>query len=105
MIVDFHGNVISNHKYGAGSSYAGAIIDIESLREYRERSLFGNWLKDLRTEQYKLIYEEPLFVKNLCIDRPPLKHKETDELYRQHVRKLIERGIWVESYKSKCAKD
>lgn len=101
MIVNHHGEIISNHKYGSGSSYAGAIIDIESLREYRERSLFGNWMKDLRTEQFKLIYEEPLFAKNLCLDRAPLKHKDTHEIYRQHVRQLIERGIWVESARSK----
>jgi hypothetical protein len=91
--------IISNHAYGAGSSYAASIIDVEALRKYRENSFFGNWMKDLRTEQYKLIYEEPLFEKNLCLDRPPLKHKETDELYRKHVQKLMDKGIWVPSSK------
>lgn len=99
MIVDYRGTIISNHVSGSGSSYAASIIDVEALRKYRENSLFGNWMKDLRTEQYKLIYEEPLFEKNLCLNRPPLKHKETDELYRKHIQKLIDKGIWVPSSK------
>lgn len=67
MIIDYQGRIVSMHQYGAGASYAGGIINIEALREYRERSLWGNWLKDLRTEQFKLIYEQPLFDKNLCL--------------------------------------
>jgi len=101
MVVDYHGQVISNHRYGGNASYAGAILDIESLREYRETSLFGNWMKDLRTEQYKLIYEQPIFEKNLCMDRTPLRHAGTDELYKASIKRLIDRGIWVQSSKSK----
>jgi len=99
MICNYMGQVISKRAYGGVSGYCGAIIDIESLREYRERSLFGNWMKDLRTEQYKLIYEEPIFEKNLCLDRTPLRRKETHDLYRQSVQRLIDRGIWVPSCK------
>jgi len=94
MIVDYQGRVISNHKSGGGASYAGAIIDIEALRQYRERSLWGNWMRDLRTEQYRLIYDQPIFEKNLCLTRPPLRHAGTDDLYRGATRRLQERGIW-----------
>ena len=101
MVVDYHGQVISNHKYGGTPSYAGAILDIESLREYRETSLFGNWLKDLRMEQYKIIYDEPIFEKNLCMNRTPLKHTPTYDIYRASIKRLIDRGVWVQSSKTR----
>jgi predicted amidohydrolase len=94
MIVDYQGKIVSNHESGGGASYAGGIIDIEALRQYRTRSLWGNWLKDLRTEQYRLIYEEPIYEKNRCMDRPPLKHDENDVVVRASVEKMQERNIW-----------
>ena len=94
MIVDYQGRILSNHASGGAASYAGAIIDIEGLRKYRQESMWGNWLKDLRTEQYRLIYEQPLYEKNRCIDQPPLKHAANDEVVRGAVERVFERGIW-----------
>jgi predicted amidohydrolase len=94
MIVDYQGRMISNHESGGAASYAGAIINIEALREYRARTLWGNWLKDLRTEQYRLIYDQPLYEKNRCLTEPPLKHAENDEVVRAAVERVFERGIW-----------
>jgi predicted amidohydrolase len=94
MIVDYQGRVISNHESGGAASYAGAIIDIEALRQYRARSMWGNWLRDLRTEQYRLIYDEPLYEKNLCLARPPLRHAANDEIVRAATQRLYERDIW-----------
>lgn len=94
MIVDYQGRIIGIHKAGGTASYAGAIIDIEGLRQYREQSLWGNWLKDLRTEQYRLIYDAPLYEKNRAIDRPPLKHAENDEVVRAAVERMFERNIY-----------
>lgn len=94
MIVDYQGRIMSDHKYGSGSSYAGAIINIEALREYRTRSLWGNWLKDLRTEQYRLIYDQPIYPKNLCLESPPRRHAENDELIRTQIERMVEKDIW-----------
>ncbi len=94
MIVDYQGRVISNHEAGGSASYAGAIVDIEALRQYRARSLWGNWLKDLRTEQYRLIYDRPIYEKNRCLTRPPLKHAENDRVVRAAVELMLERDIW-----------
>ncbi len=77
-----------------GASYAGAIINIEALRQYRQDSLWGNWLKDLRTEQYRLIYDEPMYEKNRCLTEPPLKHAENDEVVRAAVDRAFDRGIY-----------
>ena len=56
----------------------------------------GNWMKDLTTEQYRLIYEQDIYPKNLYLDQAPYTHDE----YREHVldpqiRKLQERGIYA----------
>ena len=95
MIVDYQGRLIANHASGGTASYAGAIIDIEGLRKYREQTLWGNWLKDLRTEQYRLIYEQPLYEKNRCLDQPPLKHAPNDDVVRAAVDRVFEKGIWI----------
>jgi len=94
MIVDYQGRVIGTHKLGGGASYAGAIVNIEALREYRMNSLWGNWLKDLRTEQYRLIYDQPIYPKNRALEQPPLKHAEHDEFLRGNIELLIERGVY-----------
>jgi hypothetical protein len=94
MIVDYQGRILGTHKSGGAASYAGAIINIEALRQYREQSMWGNWLKDLRTEQYRLIYDQPLYEKNRCIDAPPLKHAENDKVVRESVERMFERGIY-----------
>jgi predicted amidohydrolase len=94
MIVDYQGRIIGSHVAGGAASYAGAIIDIEALRQYRERTLWGNWLKDLRTEQYRLIYDQPLYERNRCLDEPPLKHAANDKVVRAAIERVFERGIW-----------
>ena len=86
--------MIGKHASGGAASYAGAIINIEALRQYRARTLWGNWLKDLRTEQYRLIYDQPLYEKNRCLIEPPLKHADNDEVVRAAVERVFERDIW-----------
>jgi predicted amidohydrolase len=86
MIVDYQGRVISKHHSGGTASYAGGIIDIEAQRQYRARSLWGNWLRDLRTEQYRIIYDKPMYEK---------KHAENDKVVRAATERLFEEGIWI----------
>ncbi len=94
MIVDYQGRIVSNHEAGGAASYAGGIIDIEALRQYRARSSWGNWLKDLRTEQYQCIYERPMYEINRCMTQPPLKHAENDEVVSKAREEMYKRGIW-----------
>lgn len=94
IIVDYQGRIIAEHHSGGAASYTGAIINIEALRQYRERTLWGNWLKDLRSEQYRPIYAESQYEKNRCLDTPPLKHAENDEVVRGAVERMFERGIY-----------
>jgi predicted amidohydrolase len=94
MIVDYQGRILSEHKYGAGPSYAGAILDVEALRQYRARSLWGNWLRDLRTEQFRCIYERPIYPKNLGLEKHPGRHADHDEIRRRVMVEMIEKGIY-----------
>jgi hypothetical protein len=96
MIVDFKGRVIARHDYGAGSSYCGGVIDIEALREFRARSPLMNWMKDLRTELLALIYEQPIYPKNLWLTRTPMQHAEyKTKVIRRQVRLMQARGIFT----------
>ena len=99
MIIDYHGRIL-HELNSAGDGFAAAIIDIEALREFRIISKFQNYLKDLRVEQYKLIYEAAeakggIFPKNLCMKEPPKKHDETDEIFVGVKKKLLEKAIWM----------
>jgi hypothetical protein len=55
-------------------------------------------MKDLTTEQYRLIYEQPIYPKNLYADRDPYTHEEyRREVLEPQVRLLQERGIYAPS--------
>ncbi|HEX5417189.1 MAG TPA: hypothetical protein VFZ25_16110, partial [Chloroflexota bacterium] len=95
MIVDYKGRVCGKQPYGAGSTYLAGTIDIDALRDFRTRAQWDNWQKDLRTEIYQLIYEQPIYPKNLYLERPPYRHAEyRTEVIEAQIDKLVERGVW-----------
>jgi len=94
MIVDYQGRILSQHAYGAGPSYAGAIVDIEALRQYRTRSLWGNWLRDLRTEQFRCIYQQALYPKNLGLEKHPGRHAAHDDIRHAVMKKMLDEDIF-----------
>lgn len=104
MIVDYQGRILSEHKYGAGPSYAGAIIDVEALRQYRARSLWGNWLRDLRTEQFRCIYAQPIYPKNLGLDKHPGRHADHDEIRHRVTAEMMGKGIYQRPAHEKAEK-
>ena len=96
MIVDYKGRIIARHDYGAGSSYCGGAIDIEALRDFRDRSPLMNWIKDLRTEVLALIYEQPIYPKNLWLKRKPMQHAEYKEkVLEPQIRLMQKRGVFT----------
>ena len=54
-------------------------------------------MKDLRTEIYQLVYEEPIYPKNLYLDgrRSPTPSSASEVIERQ-IELMLERGIWVD---------
>ena len=93
-IVDYTGKVVCRSASGADTVVA-ALIDIEQLRLFRERTLRGNWLKDLRTEIFAKMYAEPIMPKNMWLHQDPLGHEALDAVYRQNIRRLQERGTYT----------
>jgi beta-ureidopropionase len=93
-IVDYNGNVLGHTSSGANTFVAG-VIDIEALRHFRTMNLNSNWMKDLRTEVFRRMYDEPIHPKNLWLEDEPLGHTEVDEIYRANIRRLIDRGSFT----------
>jgi predicted amidohydrolase len=93
-VVDFNGHVLGLSQSGTNSFCAG-VIDIEALRNYRAMNLNSNWMKDLRTELFKDMYDEPIHPKNLWLKDEPKSHAEVDEVYRDNIRRLQKRGSWT----------
>ena len=58
-------------------------------------SLNSNWMKDLRTEVFRRMYEQPIHPANLWLEDAPKQHAEVDEVYRGNIERLIERGSWT----------
>src|SRR5712692_601247 len=95
-IIDYKGRIVGKQEYGAGSTYVSGVIDIEALRDHRARAQWDNWMKDLRTELYQLLYEKPIYPKNLYLNRAPMKHAEyKKKVIDAQIKLLQDRGVWV----------
>jgi predicted amidohydrolase len=96
LIADYRGRVVGRQDYGGGSTFVSGVVDIEALRHHRAEAQWDNWLKDLRTELYALIYDEPIYPKNLYLEREPMRHGEyREKVIAKQVRLMHERGIWI----------
>ncbi len=96
FIINYRGQIVGKQDYGAGSTYVGGVIDIEALRDHRARAQWDNWLKDLRTELYQILYESPIYPKNLYLDQPPMKHAEyRKEVILKQIAQMHNRGVWA----------
>ena len=62
---------------------------------HRARAQWDNWLKDVRTELYGMLYEKPIYPKNLYLKREPMKHAEyRQKVIKRQIRLLHDRGVW-----------
>jgi predicted amidohydrolase len=98
LIADYKGNVIGRHQT-TDDSFVAATIDIEAQRQYRERNLgIGNFLKDLRTEQYRLIYDKPIYPKNCRTEgkMAPISklYEKEGEILQNNIAELKRRGVY-----------
>ena len=99
-IIDYKGKIVGRQDYGGSSTYVSGVIDIEALRFHRENAQWDNWMKDIRTELYQLLYKDPIYPKNLYLDRVPMKHKEyKTKVIDKQIKLLHDKGIWVKSKK------
>ncbi|HJY88250.1 MAG TPA: nitrilase-related carbon-nitrogen hydrolase [Candidatus Acidoferrales bacterium] len=95
-IFNYKGQKVGKLEYSGGSSYVAGVIDIEALRDHRARAKWDNWMKDLRTELYQILYERPIYPKNLYLDREPMKHAEYfEKVIKRQIELMHQRGIWT----------
>jgi predicted amidohydrolase len=95
MVVDYRGRIVGSHSYGGGSSYVAGTIDIGALRHFRTHAQWDNWAKDLRTELYQLIYQQPIYPKNLYAERPPFNHREfREQVIEPQIQLMISRDVY-----------
>jgi predicted amidohydrolase len=98
MIVGPKGQIVAQQTgWTTGDSFVCTTIDLEALRRLRiANGLYGQF-KDLRTEQYRAIYDRPIYPKNQYLDKPPEEHwLEREERTRmQCIDELVARGVLV----------
>lgn len=99
QIIDYRGNIISQ-TLGSGESWVSAVIDVDGLRDFRVRSLWRNLAKDMRIEEYKVIYDAMMakggiFPRNLCLEEPPLTVPDQVERCKYQINRAVELGIYT----------
>lgn len=96
FVINYKGQLVGKQEYGAGSTFVAGVIDIEALRDHHARAQWDNWLKDLRTELYQLVYEQPIYPKNLYLHQAPMKHAEyREQVTQRQIDLMQDRGIWA----------
>jgi predicted amidohydrolase len=98
MIVNQRGQIVAQQTgWTSGDSFVCTTIDIEALRKIRMANGLYSQFKDLRTEQYRAIYDKPLYPKNQYLKEAPkegwLKREEATRA--GVIRTLVERGVLV----------
>ncbi|SON59521.1 hypothetical protein MSIMFI_01005 [Mycobacterium simulans] len=95
MIVDYRGAIIGRQPFSNNSTFVTGVINIEALRHHRENAQVTNWLKDIRSELAQIIYERPIYPKNLYAHRIPGRHVDyKQEVIDRQVQLMHELGIW-----------
>jgi beta-ureidopropionase len=95
MIVDYRGAIVGKQLFSNGSTFVAGVINIEALRHHRQSAQVTNWPKDIRAELAQIIYEQPIYPKDLYLDKIPGRHAEyKQEVIDRQVRLMQERGIW-----------
>lgn len=98
QIFDYRGNIISEYR-GGGETLVSAMLNVEGLRDFRVRGQWQNLAKDLRIEEYKVIYDAQMakggiYPRNLAMDKPPMTEQQQHELVKLQVNKMVEWGVY-----------
>jgi len=96
MIVNPRGQIVAQQTgWTPGDSFVCTTIDIEALRRQRIANGLYNQFKDLRTEQYRAMYDKPIYPKNQYADAPPTENwlAREDATRARNIKTLIERGV------------
>ena len=96
FIIDYRGRIVGRQDYGGGSTYVGGVDRHRGAAPPPRARQWDNWMKDLRTELYQMVYEQPIYPENLYPERKPYDHETyAREVNRPQVEAMHERGIWA----------
>ncbi|MFI7483419.1 nitrilase-related carbon-nitrogen hydrolase [Kocuria sp. M1R5S2] len=96
MIVNPRGQIVAQQNgWTSGDSFVCTTIDIEALRRARVANGLYNQFKDMRTEQYRAIYDQPIYPKNQYLDAPPAEDwlAREEATRARNIQTLIDRGV------------
>jgi hypothetical protein len=89
------GAIVGKQIYSNGSTFVTGVVNVEALRHHRLNAQVTNWPKDIRAELAQIVYEKPIYPKNLHADAVPGRHADYKrEVLDRQVRLMQERGIW-----------
>ncbi len=95
-VINHRGQIVGQNHYGGVSTYMAGVIDIEALRYHRANAQWDNWLKDIRTELYQILYEKPIYPKNLYLKRKPFTHAQyRKNVIDKQIALMHKRDVWV----------
>ena len=99
QIIDYRGQIISEYLSG-GEALVSGIINIDGLRDFRVRGQWQNLAKDMRVEEYKVIYaammsKGGIYPRIVCMDEPPFTEDNQLVLVKHQVNKMIEMGVYT----------
>ena len=99
QIIDYRCTIVSQY-LGPGEALVSAIVNIDGLRDFRVRAQWQNLAKDLRVEEYKVIYDAMMakggiYPRNLCMDGPPLTEEQQLELVKIQINKMVSQGVYT----------
>jgi hypothetical protein len=95
MVINYKGEILGVHK-PATHGYTSGIIDVAALRQFRREAGIGGWVKELKSEIYSLIYQQPIYPKNLYHDSPEKKHADRRRFHHAARDEMVRRGTWSE---------
>src|SRR5580704_18671403 len=94
-IFNYRGQKVGKLEYSGGASYVAGVIDVEALRDHRARAKWVIFNDKVSTELYQIVYEKPIYPKNLYLDRPPMNHAEYHEkITKKQIELMHDRNIW-----------
>ena len=94
-LIDYKGQIVGKQEYGGVSTYVSGVINIQALRDHRNRAQWDNWLKDIRTELYQLLYKDPIYPMNLYLKNQPMRLDEyKKEVIDKQIKLMHDRDIW-----------
>jgi hypothetical protein len=94
MIVDYRGQVM-NINYETQDAFVTAPFNMHALRTHRTKSMHLNWLPQIKSEIFRMIYDKEMWPKNMAIDKAPERREAIQEVYRQTIDKLVKDGTFV----------